>query len=152
MTLHQDIKGEAKEALRAKDELRLNTLRGLLSALTNEAVAKKMKPDQELSDEGVLEVLRRAVKQRKDSIEQFEKGGRADLATTEKKELEVLEAYLPPQMSREEIVSYVKSRQKELSMFDPEKKNQFTGLIMKELKGKTDGRLAKEVIDSIFST
>ena len=93
----------------------------------------------------------RAVKQRKDSIEQFEKGGRSDLAETEKAELEILEIYLPLQMSREEIIEYVKSRQAELNMADLSKKNQFIGTIMKELKGKTDGALVKEIIDSLFS-
>lgn len=151
MSLHQDIKEEVKDALRAKDTLRLNVLRGLLSSFTNEAVAKKRKPDEELSDEETLSVITRAVKQRKDSIEQFEKGGRKDLVETEKAELQILEIYLPAQMSREEILQYVKSRQAELSMSDLSKKNQFIGTIMKELKGKTDGAIVKEIIDSLFS-
>src|SRR3989344_1216587 len=90
MTLHQDIKNQVTEAMKARDSIRLNTLRGLLAAFTNEAVAKKMKPDTQLTDEQALEVIRRSVKQRKDSIEQFRKGGREDLVTAEEAELEIL--------------------------------------------------------------
>ncbi|MEK7176774.1 MAG: GatB/YqeY domain-containing protein [Patescibacteria group bacterium] len=151
MSLHQDIRQEMTEAMKAKDALSLNVLRGLLSSFTNEAVSKKRKPDEELSDEEALTVISRAVKQRKDSISQFEKGNRADLAEIEKLELKILEKYLPAQLSKEEISAYVKSRQAELNMTDFSKKNIFMGTIMKELKGKTDGALVKEVIDLVFS-
>ena len=140
-----------KEAMKARETARLDVLRGLLSNFTNESVAKKRKPDEELSDEEVLVVIGRAVKQRKDSIEQFEKGGRADLAGVEKSELAILETYLPTQMSRAEIIAYVKD--KLASPTTPEatrgNKNQFIGFVMKELKGRADGALVKEVIDTI---
>ena len=140
-----------KEAMKARDTVRLDVLRGLLSNFTNESVAKKRKPDEELSDEEVLVVIGRAVKQRKDSIEQFEKGGRMDLAGVEKSELAILETYLPTQMSRDEIIMYVKG--KLASPTTPEatrgNKNQFIGFVMKELKGRADGALVKEVIDTI---
>jgi uncharacterized protein len=151
MSLHQDIKRQMVEAMKAKDAVRLGVIRGLLSSFTNEAVSKKRKPDEELSDDEALSVIARAVKQRKDSIEQFEKGGRKDLVDAEQAELKILETYLPTQMSREEIFSYVKAKQTELGMTDPIKKNQFIGLIMKDLKGKADGMIVKEVVDSIFS-
>lgn len=137
--------------MKARDQVRLNVLRGLLSAFTNEAVAKKRKPDEELSDDEALTVISRGVKQRKDSIEQFSKGGRSDLADSERAELKILENYLPKQMSREEILAFVTSRQKELNITDLTKKNQFLGTIMKELKGKTDGSLVKEIVDLVFS-
>jgi len=151
MSIQSNIRGSVGEAMKAKDALRLNVLRGLLSAFTNEAVSKKRKPDEELSDDEALAVISRAVKQRKDSIEQFEKGGRSDLAKVEKGELKILETYLPEQMTREETETYVKSRQKELNMADPREKNKFMGTIMKELKGKTDGTVVKEIVDLIFS-
>ena len=138
-----------KEAMKARDTIRLNVLRGLLSAFINEAVAKKRKPDEELSDEEVLAVIVRAVKQRKDSIEQFEKGGRTDLADAEKAELSILETYLPSQMSREEVFEYVKEKAAE-SDLDSSKKNQLMGLIMKELKGRADGTVVKEAVDSLI--
>lgn len=152
MSLHQDIKEQVKDALRAKDTIRLNVLRGLLSAFTNEAVSKRRKPDEELSDEETLTVIGRAVKQRKDSIEQFEKGGRADLAEVEKSELSILETYLPAQMSRDEIMAYVKTKIASTPTFQSGSRpsaSGFMGIIMKELKGKADGTLVKEIIDTI---
>lgn len=135
------------EAMKAKDAVRLSVIRGLMSSFTNELVAKSRKPDEELGDEDVLAVISRAVKQRKDSIEQFEKGGRADLADAEKVELAILQAYLPAQMSREEIFAYVQEKAK--SGFEKEKANQFIGTVMKELKGKADGNIVKEAVSSL---
>ena len=140
------------DAMKARDVVRTNVLRGLMASFTNEAVAKKRKPDEELSDEEVLVVIGRAVKQRKDSIDQFEKGSRADLAGVEKSELAILETYLPVQMSRDEIITYVKD--KLANPTTPEamrgNKNQFIGFVMKELKGKADGALVKEVVDTLL--
>jgi|SRR3989344_4948727 len=145
MSLHQDIREQMKEVMKARDTMRLDVLRGLLASFTNEAVSKKRKPDEELSDEEALSVILRAVRQRKDSIEQFNKGGRADLVDAEQSELTILETYLPTQMSREEIETYMKSK----ILPDASGKNAFMGLIMKELKGKADGTVVKEVIDTL---
>ena len=151
MSLQTDIRGQMVESMKAKDTVRLNVIRGLMSAFTNEAVAKKRKPDEELSDDEALAVISRAVKQRKDSIEQFEKGGRADLADAEKAELVILEKYLPAQMSREEILEYV--REKWSDPTTPEAlrgdKNRFLGFVMKDLKGKADGMVVKEAVDAL---
>ena len=151
MSLHTDIKIQMTDAMKARDVVRTNVLRGLMASFTNEAVAKKRKPDEELSDEEVLVVIGRAVKQRKDSIEQFEKGGRADLAGVEKSELAILETYLPTQMSRDEIIMYVKDKLANPTTLEATRgnKNQFIGFVMKELKGRADGALVKEVIDTI---
>ncbi len=136
------------DAMRAREALRLSVLRGLITAFTNELVAKGLRPDGELSDEAVLSVISRAVKQRKDSIEQFTKGGRADLAEVEKEEQKILERYLPTQMSEEEIEIFIKAKLAE-SPVDPSQKNQFMGMIMKELKGKADGTLVKLAVDKM---
>lgn len=150
MSLHTDIKSQMIDAMRAKDAIRLGVIRGLMTSFTNELVAKKKLPSDELGDEDALAVISRAVKQRKDSIEQFEKGGRPDLAATEKEELAILETYLPAQMSREEVEVYIKDKIAKENP-DREKKNQFMGSVMKELKGKTDGNLVKEIVDSLLS-
>ena len=152
MSLHQQIKGEIKEAMLAKDTVRLGVVRGLVSAFTNELVAKRRKPDEELSDEDVLNVISRQVKQRKDSIEQFEKGARQDLALAEKAELLILEKYLPAQMSEQEIIEYVKNKFADPTTPEATRgdKNRFLGFVMKELKGKADGMLVKKAIDSFF--
>ena len=150
MSLHTDIKTQMVVALKAKDAVKLSVLRGLLSSFTNELVAKSRKPDETLSDEDVLTVISRAVKQRKDSIEQFEKGNRPDLADAEKSELAILNTYLPAQMSREEIFAYVEQKVA-VEKPEKEKKNQFMGMVMKELKGKADGTLVKEAVDKLLA-
>jgi uncharacterized protein YqeY len=150
MSLHTDIKSHIKDAMIAKDQTKVLTLKGLSAAFTNELVAKKRKPDEELTDDEALAVISRAVKQRKDSIEQFEKGGRTDLAESEKQELAILQTYLPAQMSKEEIISHVQSKFQAENP-DQTKKNQFMGGIMKDLKGRADGALVKEAVDSLFS-
>src|ERR1035437_5459867 len=91
MSLHTNIKNQIKEAMLARDTVRLSVLRGLSAAFTNDLISKKKKTDEELSDEEVLDIIRRQVKQRKDSIEQFQKGGRTDLVESESAELTILE-------------------------------------------------------------
>ncbi len=150
MSLQTDIKGQMIEAMKAKDAVRLGVIRGLMSAFTNELVAKGKMPQDELPDEDALAVISRAVKQRKDSIEQFEKGGRPELAADEKAELGILMTYLPAQMSREEIFQHVQNKAAEQNV-TAEGKNQFMGSLMKELKGKADGMVVKEAVDSLFA-
>ncbi len=149
--IHEQIKAEIIEAMKAKDAVRLSTIRGLLSAFTNELVAKKRKPQEILEDVDALEVIFRAVKQRKDSIDQFQKGGRADLAESEIAELAVLSAYLPEQMSEDEIRSAVEAKKTELGVTDKTMAGKLMGTLMKDLKGKADGDLVKKVIDESFS-
>lgn len=151
MSLHTQIKEQIKEAMKAKDTVRLGVVRGLVSSFTNELVALKRTPQEELTDEEALGVIRRAVKQRKDSIDQFTKGGRADLAETEKAELSVLETYLPAQMSREDVMVIAKAKMAEMGGIDPGKKGMFMGALMKDLKGKADGDTVKSVVDELLA-
>jgi len=137
--------------MKAKDAVRLGVVRGLVATFTNELVSLKRMPTGELTDEEVLNVIRRAVKQRKDSIEQFTKGGRTDLADTEKAELAILKTYLPAQMSKEEVEAVVKAKMTELGGVDKAKANQLIGSVMKDLKGKADGDTVKSVIDELLS-
>lgn len=150
MTIHTAVKDGIKDALKSRDEVRLRTLRSLSAAMTNEVVAKKRKPDEFLTDEEALAVIKRAANQRKDSIEQFTKGGRPELVETEAAELAVLEALLPSMMSREEIAVVVKAKIAELGA-DKSKAGQLTGAIMKDLKGKADGGDVKAVVDELLA-
>ena len=102
MTIQQQIREEIKKALMAKDALRLETMRGLLSAFTNELVATKRTPQEPLPDEDALKVIKRAANQRKDSITQFEAGGRKELADKERAELAIIETFLPKMMDKDE--------------------------------------------------
>ena len=147
MSLHQTIQNQIKEAMLARDTVRLNTLRGLLAAFTNDLVAKRRKPNEELSDEDAIEVIRKGVKQRKDSIEQFRKGGREDLAKAEEAEMKILETYLPQLMSRDEIKKVVMAKKAEMGVTDKSKMGMFMGAVMKELKGRADGGDVKAVIE-----
>jgi uncharacterized protein YqeY len=150
MSLHQNIKVQMKEAMLARQADKVGVLRGLMSSFTNELVAKSRKPQDELTDEEAMAVIKRAVKQRKDSIEQFEKGGRSDLAADEKKELVILETYLPQMMSREEIKKVAEKKKAEMGAVDKAKMGQFMGALMKEFKGQADGTDVKAVVDELF--
>ncbi len=146
-----ELKEQMKEAMRAKDSVRLNVIRGLLTACTNEAISKGKGPEGVLTDEEVLPVLTRAAKQRKDSIAQFEEGGRPELAEGEKAELAIIQSMLPAQMSQDEIVAAAKAKAAELGVTDKSKANQLMGALMKDLKGRADGNDVKAVVESMFA-
>ncbi|MDP2593448.1 MAG: GatB/YqeY domain-containing protein [bacterium] len=150
MSLHVDIKSQIAPAMKAKESVRLSVLRGLVATFTNELVAKGRKPQEELADEEALAVIKRAVKQRRDSIEQYEKGGRKDLADEERAELEILETYLPAQLNREEIRKVVDLKKAELGISNKAKLGMLVGAVMKELKGKADGKDVKEAVEASF--
>lgn len=150
-TLQTKISNQIKEAMMAKEQVRLDTLRSVKSAFTNELVAKGKKPTEELSDEEALTVIMRLSKQRKDSIEQFTKGGRPELAEEEQAQLSVLEHFLPQMMSKGEVMTIAQAKKSELGIEDKSKAGILMSNVMKELKGKADGTLVKEVVDSLFS-
>jgi len=149
--LHEEIKGEIKKAMLAKDELRLSVMRGLVAALMTEVMAMKRMPQELLTDEQALAVIKRQVKQRKDSIEQFTKGGRQDLVASEAAELKILETYLPQTMGQEEIRPLVEAKMQELGITDKTKVGMLLGALMKDLKGKADGGDVKAVVDELLT-
>ncbi len=138
------------EALKARDTARLRASRNALAAFTNELVAQKKKPREILDDDSALGVLRRLAKQRKESIEQFSAGGRDDLVTAEKEELAYLLSYLPQMMNKDEITKIVHAKKKELDINDSSKAGILIGAVMKELRGRADGKDVKEVVDSLL--
>ena len=140
-----------KGAMIAKDTVKLTVLRGLISAFTNESVAKGKTPQDELPDEDAIAVIKRAVKQRKDSVDQFTKGNRLDLVANEEAELKILETFLPQSMSKEEIKKIAVTKKAELNVTDKAGMGKFMGMLMKEFKGKADGNDVKEVVESLFS-
>ena len=148
--MHRQIQKQIQEAMKAKDTVRLSTLRGLLSAFINELVAEGRKPSEILSDDEALAVTKRAVKQRRDSIEQFRSGGREDLASKEEAEMKILEIYLPAQMSREDIRKVVLAKKEEMGVSDKSKMGILMSAVMKELKNKADGKDVKDVLESLF--
>lgn len=150
MTLHEQIKNSLKEALKAKDDVTLRTVRSMLTAFTNEAVATGGTPQTMLTDEKVLSVIKRLAKQRKESIVQYEAASRPELAVPEKEELVVLENYLPQLLSQDEIRPIAIAKKAELGIEDKSKMGQLMGAIIKELGGKADGADVKVVVESLF--
>lgn len=146
--IHEDIKKQIVDAMRAKDALRLETLRSLTAAFSNELIAKG-NPNPLIDDESALTIIKRSVKQHKDSIDQFQKGNRMDLVEKEKAELAILEVFLPQMMSKEEIKKIVEDKISATGMPDKAKLGQFIGMLMKELKGKADGADVKSVVEEI---
>lgn len=150
MTLHEKIRSNIKDCMKSGDKVRLEVMRGLLTAFTNELVATSRTPQDMLTDEEAIKVITRASKQRKDSIEQFTKGDRIDLVDIETDQLHILEEFLPKLMEESEIEEIVKTKIEELSVKDLSKKGNFMASVMKDLKGKADGALVKEVVDRLF--
>ena len=148
--LSAQIREELTAAMKARDSVKMDTLRGLLSAFTNELVAKGIKPQEQISDADALAVIKRAVKQRKDSIEQFRKGNREELAQKEEAELKILETYMPAQMSREQIEVVARQVKEKLGITDKSKMGQFVGAVIKETKSQADGSVVKEIVESLL--
>lgn len=149
--MHDKIQSQIPDAMRAKDTVRLTTLRGVLSSFTNEAVAQGKKPQDKLADGEAFVVIKRLVKQRKDSIEQFKKGGRQDLVENEEAELKILEEFLPAQMSEEEIRKIVKLKIEDLKITDKSKIGILIGAVLKETGGNADGALVKKIVVEVLS-
>ncbi len=147
--LTQQIKTDMMAALKAREQIKLDTLRGAMTAFTNELVAKGRKPTEDLSDEEAVAVLKRLAKQRKDSIEQFTRGQRPELAAKEAEELKVIEAYLPATVSREEIEKVARAKKEEMGV-DKAGMGKLMGAVMKEFAGRADGGDVKEVVTSLF--
>lgn len=148
--LQTQIKADMITAMKAREALKVEVLRGLMAAFTNELVATKKLPTDELSDDGVFTVIRREVKKRKDSFEQFTKGNRPELAAKEDAERVILEAYLPAMMSQDDIRKIAEAKKTELGVTDKKEAGKFMGALMKDLQGKADGADVKAVIDSLF--
>jgi uncharacterized protein len=134
MTLQERVDSDLKEAMRAKDATKLSVLRMLKSALKYAAIAKSG-AEAELSDADTAQVIRKQARQRQDSIESFEKGGRAELAEKEKEELAILNGYLPKPMSADEISKIVRETIAEASATSRVQ----MGVVMKALQAKVAG-------------
>ncbi|MDP3645872.1 MAG: GatB/YqeY domain-containing protein [bacterium] len=149
--LTQKVRADMMAAMKARDALRLETLRGALSAFTNELVAKNRKPTDELADPEAVTVLKRLAKQRQDSAEQFTAGGRAELATKEMSELGIIKEYIPAGASKDEIEKVARAKMAELGITDQSGIGKLTGAVMKEFAGRADGNDVKEVVASLFT-
>ena len=141
LTLKDRIGAELKEAMKARDQVRIDTLRSALSAFSY----KKIEAGRELEESDQVEIVRKLIKQRSDSIEEFQKGGRQDLVDKETREREILSALLPPQKSADDIRSAVRAA---LATLPAEQRNQGSAmkLVMPQLRGEADGNTIRQVV------
>lgn len=146
MSLREDINKDITAALKAGEKEKLSTLRMLLSAVKYKEVDAK----RQLNDEEVIGVISTLIKQRNDSIEQFTKGGREDLAEKEKKEAEVLKGYLPPQLSEAEIRDIVKKAAAETGASGAKDMGKLMKAVMPHVKGKADGKLVNDIVKEVL--
>ena len=150
MNLYETIGSDLKEAMKSGDTLKRDTLRLLQSAIKNMAIEKR-KPAAECSDTEIEDVLRRLVKQRKDSIEQYRAGGRVDLAEKEAAELHLLEAYLPQAMPESELEALVKTTLTASGMTDKTQMGQAMGVVMKQVAGRASGDDVRRMVENLLS-
>ncbi|MDI9325504.1 MAG: GatB/YqeY domain-containing protein [Alphaproteobacteria bacterium] len=148
--LHEKLKAEINELMRAKKELALNTVRSVLSACMNYAVEKGIKPQEILSDEDVYTAIRREVKKRRDAIDMYTKAKKDEFAKKEQEELNILLAYLPTMMSIEKVKELAVKRKAELGINDPKEKGKLIGALSKELTGKAESADIVSAVNSLF--
>jgi hypothetical protein len=158
MALKEKINQDFKDAFKAKEELKVSVLRLLNSAIKNKEVEKrtrlsktvtdsaKLEKQSQLSDEEVLAVLGAEAKRRKDSIEQYQQGGRPELASREEAESQILAAYLPEQMGEEELRQIVAESIKESGAAGVQELGKVMKVLMPRVKGKADGGLVNKIV------
>lgn len=140
--LKQDIEQGVKEALKSGDQMRLSTLRFLLSAVKNEEILRQ----REATDEDVILVVQRQINQHKEAIEAYQKAGRSELEQKEKQELEILQQFLPKQLSEEEIREIVKEVVNGLPESDKNNFGRVMGQVMARVKGMISGNTVAEIV------
>lgn len=157
MPLKEQIASDLKDAMKAGEAIRRDTLRSLLTAINNAEIAGVDISDesasrQGLSEESALAVVQRQAKQRRESIEEFRKANRTDLADKEAAELVVLEAYLPQQLGRDEIAAEVRAVIADTGATGPADKAKVMPAAIARLKGRADGRLINEVVTELLTS
>lgn len=146
MSTYQTILADLKSAMRNKDAARLNVLRSLKAAIQQKEISERKGGEGTLSDEQVNSVLMKAAKQRKESIDQYEKYERSDLARQEKEELAIIESYLPKMLDEDEIRGIVQNAIAETGASSSQDMGRVMGNVMPRLKGKADGALINKVV------
>lgn len=148
MSLEDQIRNDMKEALKQGQKERLSTLRTALAQIKDERIKKK----SDLNDNDVITVLMRAVKSRKDSIIMYKQGGRQDLVDKESNEVEILQSYLPEQITEDEIKSVITEIITSSGASDIKDIGKVMGPAMAKLKGKADGKLVQHIARSLLSS
>ncbi len=147
MNLTDKINQDLKNSMKAGDKLRTETIRSIRALILE---FQKSGTGKELNSEEEIKLLTGAAKRRKDSIEQFRNAGREDLATKEEKELEILQSYLPRQLSKEEVKHEVEKIAKEINAVSKDDFPKLMPAVMKELKGKADGKEVRSAVEEFL--
>lgn len=147
MNLLDRLTVDMKEAMKNKEKQRLSVIRMVKSALQNEAI----KLQKELTEDEALTVLNRELKQRKDSLHEFEKANREDLAEKVREEVVILTAYMPKQLSEEEVAEIVKETIQEVGASTKADMGKVMSAIMPKVKGKTDGSVVNRLVQQFLS-
>lgn len=151
-SLKEKIEGDLKEALRAKEELRLSTLRMVSAAIHNREIEKRTKTgDSELTEEEAALVLRAEAKKRKDAAEGFEKGGRAEQAEKERQEGEIIQKYLPAELSDEDIEKIVQEVVAGLGEVTQKEFGRVMGEVMKKTRGQASGDRVSSAVKKVIT-
>jgi uncharacterized protein YqeY len=155
MTLKQDLANDLKDAMRAGEARRRDVVRSLMAAVRNTEIARVNVKDesasrQDLSDADVLDVIQKQAKQRRESIEEYKKGGRADLVDAETEELAIIEAYLPRQLTRDEVTAEVRAVLAETGASGAGDKPKVMPAAIARMKGRADGRMINEVVTELL--
>ena len=145
--LKQKLETDLKQAIRAKDNVRRSVIRLAMAAIQNKEIAKRAA----LDDTDILGIIAKEVKQRHESIEAFKQGNRPDLVAQEEAELAILQEYLPPQMTREEIIAEARQVITEVGAQGPGDKGKVMSRIIPQLKGRADGREINAVVTELLS-
>ena len=145
--MKQDIQEDLKEALLQKDELKKGTLRMLLAALVNKEKEKNLGP---LTEEQIQNVILSEVKKRKEATEAFKKGGRPEMAEKERKEMEILQKYLPEQIPEEEIRKLVKEAIEQTGAATSQEMGKVMAALMPKIKGKADGAFVSALVKELL--
>lgn len=147
MTLKEKINDDLKSAMKSGDKVRLQTIRSIRALILEHEKSGK---EKELSPEEEINLLTAASKKRKESIEQFRNGGREELAEKEEKELQIIQEYLPKQLSKEEVCREVKRIATDLGASSKADFPKLMPAAIKALKGKTDGKIVKECVEQVL--
>ena len=150
MNLQQQIKADMISAMKEKNQVKVTAIKSLVAAFTNTLAEPNREDRENLTDDEVLAVIKRGVKQRKDSIAQFTEGGRPELAESEQAELAMLEHYLPEMMSKEQILEIAVRVKESMNVTDKSKMGILIGAVMKEIAGQADGSDVKDVVIRLF--
>ncbi len=147
MDTYEKIESQMKDAMKQKDSLKLSVLRMAIAAIRNTEIVKKVK---KLEESDVLQVIQKMIKEHRESIAQFEKGGRQDLVEKEKRELEVLQRYVPKEMGLEELKSIVKIAVQESGFTSKADAGKVMKVVMERVKGKADGKIVNDIVLSLL--